>query len=527
MLSATGRLTWNLLLALAFGGSLAYILFNPLTTSLSSAFYLQAGEMLLEGQTPYVDFVDVNPPLIIYFSALWAGAAKLLGLHPITTILLGVWLLSVMSALATRGILRAAFAPDEGYHADLLAMALALGLLYVLMPHKGVGEREHLFIIAFFPYLAIRFRRWRSGASTRFAAVAGLLCGLAACLKPHFVAIVLAPELYWIVTRRRIRPLFAPETFALAAAGVGYAVHFLLLPDAMRTEFFNRWVPLIAKNYWIFDRPLSIIVRTYGLWLGPAACMAVVVLILSPQRASAAWQFAQTLAVVTLIGLAVFFAQHKGWGYQAIPARFAFLGMMSLLIAEMGRPLGLTKLRATFYPTLNLVLGAALLATTVMCGAFVIRAWSGAPLARIATSSWFAREIVENTAPGDRVLFVSTTLIYHYPLLTQLDRRPASKFLWFFPIPMLYANVGEVAGGFPYRTGDAQPDEERRILQELSQDIARNKPVLVFIDSNDCEGCPSRFSLLEYLMVEGLFEDVLSDYEVHKRRRGWVVLRRK
>ena len=169
MLSATGRLTWNLLLALAFGGSLAYILFNPLTTSLSSAFYLQAGEMLLEGQTPYVDFVDVNPPLIIYFSALWAGAAKLLGLHPITTILLGVWLLSVMSALATRGILRAAFAPDEGYHADLLAMALALGLLYVLMPHKGVGEREHLFIIAFFPYLAIRFRRWRSGASTRFA----------------------------------------------------------------------------------------------------------------------------------------------------------------------------------------------------------------------------------------------------------------------------------------------------------------------------------------------------------------------
>ena len=155
----------------------------------------------------------------------------------------------------------------------------------------------------------------------------------------------------------------------------------------MRTEFFNRWVPLIAKNYWIFDRPLSIIVRTYGLWLGPAACMAVVVLILSSQRASAAWQFAQTLAVVTLIGLAVFFAQHKGWGYQAIPARFAFLGMMSLLIAEMGRPLGLTKLRATFYPTLNLVLGAALLATTVMCGAFVIghgpvRRWQGLPPAR-------------------------------------------------------------------------------------------------------------------------------------------------
>ena len=101
-LSTTGRLTWNLLLAVAFAGSLAYILFNPLSTSVGSALYLQAGEMLLEGQTPYVDFVDINPPLIIYFSALWAGAAKLFGVHPILIFSLGVWLLSGLSVLATR-----------------------------------------------------------------------------------------------------------------------------------------------------------------------------------------------------------------------------------------------------------------------------------------------------------------------------------------------------------------------------------------------------------------------------------------
>ena len=104
-LVATGRLTWNLLLAVAFAGSLAYILFNPLSTSVGSALYLQAGELLLEGQMPYVDFVDVNPPLIIYFSALWAGAAKLLGAHPIPIFSLGVWFLSVLSVLATREIL--------------------------------------------------------------------------------------------------------------------------------------------------------------------------------------------------------------------------------------------------------------------------------------------------------------------------------------------------------------------------------------------------------------------------------------
>ena len=200
------------------------------------------------------------------------------------------------------------------------------------------------------------------------------------------------------------------------------------------------------------------------------------------------------------------FAQHTGWAYHAIPAQFAFLGVIGLLVAEMGRPLGFTKLRATFTTTLNLVLGAILLTMAVLCGAFVIRAWSGAPLARIVASSWFAREIIENTAPRDYVLFVSTAPIHAYPLLTQLDRRPGSKFLWLFPIPMLYANVERFSGGFPYRTGDAQPDEERRTLQELSKDIARNQPVLVFIESSRCEFCPPRFSLLEYLTVEGFFE---------------------
>jgi hypothetical protein len=526
-LSTTGCLTWNLLLAVAFAGSLAYILFNPLSTSVGSALYLQAGEMLLDGQTPYVDFVDVNPPLIIYFSALWAGAAKLFGLHPILIFSLGVWLLSGLSVLATREILRATFSSDESYHADLLAIALSLGLLWVLTPQKGVGEREHLFMIAFLPYLAIRFRRWENEVSSiPLATVAGLLAGIATCLKPQFLAIVLAPELYLIVTRRRVRPLFAPETFALAAAGVGYAVHFLLLPEGMRTELFARWIPLIVERYWVFENPLSVILRENVLWVGIGLCMGVAVFIVHPERASPAWRFAQTLTVVALAGLVLLFAQHTGWAYHAIPAQFAFLGVIGLLVAEMGH-LGFTNLRAPFIKTLNLVLGAILLAMAALCGAFVIRAWSGAPLASIVASSWFAREIIENTAPRDYVLFVSTGPIHAYPLLVQLDRRPGSKFLWLFPIPMLYANVPQSSDGYPYHTSAAQSEEERLTLQELSNDIARKQPVLVFIEISRCEFCPPRFSLLEYLKLQGFFETVLSDYAVYKERRDWVVLKKK
>ena len=250
------------------------------------------------------------------------------------------------------------------------------------------------------------------------AAVVGLLAGIAACLKPQFLAIVLAPGLYWIVTRRRVRPLFAPEIFALAVAGVAYAVHFLLLPDMMRSEFFNRWIPLIVKHYWVFENPLSRIVRENGLWVGIGVCMAVAVFIVRPRRVSAAWQFAQTLAIVALTGLVLLFAQHTGWASQAIPAQFAFLRLIGLLVAEIGHTLNLTNLRATFTTTLNLVFGAILLATAILCGAFVIRAWSGAPLDRIVASSWFSERL--SKTPRRETMYCSFRLgrsvVIHFSL---------------------------------------------------------------------------------------------------------------
>ena len=85
------KLTWILIFSVLCSISFAYIIYYPLSTNLGSAMYLQAGQMLLEGQMPYVDFVDINPPLIIYVSAIFAGLARLVNVHIITTFLLSVW----------------------------------------------------------------------------------------------------------------------------------------------------------------------------------------------------------------------------------------------------------------------------------------------------------------------------------------------------------------------------------------------------------------------------------------------------
>ena len=53
----------------------ALIALNPMRIKSDCALYLEMGRQLLEGKLPYVDFGEVNPPLIIYLNAIPAFVA--------------------------------------------------------------------------------------------------------------------------------------------------------------------------------------------------------------------------------------------------------------------------------------------------------------------------------------------------------------------------------------------------------------------------------------------------------------------
>ena len=45
--------------------------------------YLEMGRYLLEGRLPYVDYIELNPPLIHYISVIPVFLADLTGINPI------------------------------------------------------------------------------------------------------------------------------------------------------------------------------------------------------------------------------------------------------------------------------------------------------------------------------------------------------------------------------------------------------------------------------------------------------------
>ena len=516
------RATWTLVIAAVFASALARIALNPLAINHDCAMYLQAGSLLLEGRVPYIDLVDVNPPLIMYLNVIPAAVARALGTHLVPTFLVCVWLLTVVSTFVTRQILATTFQPHESLHADLVATGLAILSLALL--HLNVyGQREHLFVLGLFPYLAFRFRHWEGGRSAALPTVAaGLFAGVTACIKPHFVAITLAPEIYWLVTRRTIRAVVRPEVVAFVAVGVAYAAHFLIVPAAMREAFFSTWLPFIARGYHVYDTSiLRMIVSKQHLWLPPVACGLVFLVRARP--GDVAWNLAKPLAVVAMTAGGSFLLQRKGWAYHAIPIAAAVCALLGLFLAQMvsnslpngqrASP-GLTftlPIRLAQIMLLAIVSGLALTAA-----ALAVRGTTDRALRDLVEHRPLARAIVERSRPGDPVLFITSSVPEPYPLLTQLERRPASRFLVCFPIPMLYDGVTAPAGRpFPYRGvgGPVASPEEAAFLAQLRADIETVRPKAIFIDTQpSCEGCPKEFVIHDYLERMSFIATALSRY---------------
>ena len=105
------------------------ILNAPARINHDNAMYLAMGEGLLRGEVPYVDLIDLNPPLIVYLNTIPAAAARLLGIYPPLTFL--VRLSSDRALLGPLANSRRRSALLRAMTAGLLSLGLtsALGLL--------------------------------------------------------------------------------------------------------------------------------------------------------------------------------------------------------------------------------------------------------------------------------------------------------------------------------------------------------------------------------------------------------------
>lgn len=447
--------------ALVFG----VICSNPLMVAPGVSLNLEAAKLILLGKVPYLDFFCLSSPLLLYASVVPLSVGQALGLLPSLASNVLVWSLALVSVLSCAAILLPRRHHREWHYFPLFLVAYALANVLMLFQ---IGQGEHLVMLALTPYFLVRWLRWNGQTvSRREAIVSGAFAAFAVCLWHGFLAIAASLEVFWLLSLRRFRPLLALEVRACICTVSILLLSALSLPEAARNEYISLVFPLLSLGYQCHDWSI------YGINSVPErrdifyTAIAAILFVLPFRRRTS---LAAPLAVVFLVGFALYLSQLKGLSQSAIPMIFAITLLLSVnlsiaggIVRRISRNVYSRRLRASAgngaswrNPLVsNLGLLAYAVSVLVLAGAFLKQQESkigrGLPLAgeaclelaREQTSSSSGEQrlsqdselascaawLAKYSRESDEVMFLTDSLVPGYPLMLQMKRKPSGYLL--------------------------------------------------------------------------------------------------
>ena len=499
---------------------------EPFRIHHDAASLLTSSLCWVEGRAGLHEMAGMNLPLALYFYAVPAGAAHVLRADPVPVFSAFTLAVLLASLAACRRLLGEGAPGSPEARAFLRAVLCGLLLFTLEGPELTFGQREVFFLALVLPFVLVR---WRRGEGAVPGPVASGLCGLGAALggllKPQLLLALLLVAVAPSAAGRPARFARTPETMAFGTACLAYALHFFLLPGAVR-EAFLAAVRGAAQGYRAYDAPLAqLLCRPAHLLLLVVAAAAV--LAARKEDADPFARLAAAFAGLGLGGALVFFLQRKGFPYHLVP-EVAGAGLSVAAIAGSGAMAGL---RGSFAARARPFAGPArLLAVAGAAGAalLAVLAISRLPerLEPVPRSA-FEVLLAERTLPGEEVLVFSTSVFPASPALLRMGRRPFGK--WISPFMQIaFAHADDPKEAPPrYAARDRMRPSERRFLDELGKAVLEAPPRIVLVASRPPnQGLPTGFDLVEYLRAAGFLDGEMAGYARVAERAGYAVYRR-
>jgi hypothetical protein len=455
------------------------------------AWYVYSAGAWLDGGRLYRDiFFEVNPPLTLYLTAPAVYLAKLAGLFPVHVYLVYVFVLIALSlALFQRVIARLPSASPASVRGLVLAGLLAL----VIAPAGDFGQREHLMMILCLPFVALLAQRASGGIfGWPLAAVIGAMAGLGFAIKPHFLFVLLAIELYLLLHSRRLVACLRPETVTLAASGLLYGASLILVTPDYLTSVVPYALEVYNANY---RNSLGFVLARKETFLVPLT----VLLYLTIRRRQSLRELTDVFLISVVCFFAVYLVQMKGWNYQIYPVT-AWL-VMSFAGEDPAAPQDPDRAGR---PILSL-------AALSMIGIIVLK-----PLAFAGNNyplTNYLRPMVQEHAAGDSIYFFSSNTWTGFPLVSYGEVEWASRFPALWLLPGREAMMERI---------------ERFVTEAVVSDLTRNSPALIMVDARPEKQWYSEpgFDFIAYFSVDPRFRALWSRYEKIEEVEGWQVFRR-
>jgi hypothetical protein len=217
-------------------------------------------QRFFEGGTYTHDFLEPNPPLILFLSLPPVLISHYFSINMVILERLYIVFLVLLSFASCYPLIKIVFR-----HNILLTQWFSAFLLFVYfwLPLGDFGQREHIIILFCMPYfLAVTAQLQNNSLSKLQAVTIGLLAAMGFAIKPFYLSALIAVEFYFLLQKKQFTNLFRPETWTIGI--------FLLIYAVIIAAFFQDYlvfiVPYVVRYYYPgHTTTLSIMLNTTSL----------------------------------------------------------------------------------------------------------------------------------------------------------------------------------------------------------------------------------------------------------------------
>jgi hypothetical protein len=509
-------------------GLYGYSLFSRiLSLNGDSSMYIYAGDLVLSGQKPFLDFFDINPPLIVYLSAISNWFAYHIGVYPVflyklfTAILcLGSWFYAW--SLSEKSNM---FPKENTFIFAIVSLILQIMDVYL----NFFGQRDHLFASLLLPYLILNATSDSakdSWGSRFFSFLITLGFGITVAFKPYFLLFLVALELFIsLFVKKSWRSLLNRNFFLVLSIQLIYYLWLLSLPGQQGDYFWKTHIPMVMHFYEAFDYS-SISYPVFIIGSGPIISLIALAfgmhhwVVLSKFQKLSIFLFGSTLLLFVL--------QFRWFPYHLAPINVAI--SFSFLAFALG------KFGSIALKTNNKILAYIQnFYLMVIFACFVFYAYTFLYISEASgkrkNNFWQTRSILQGRVKeGDSILPLTPTNSSVYTIASIYKLKIGSRYL--FQYPLAFFGTQRFATGklFFDPNDDYLNSLEFQYFDNLREDIDKFKPkVIWFFETKGHRpaGLPKGFPIFEYLDQVGFIKTIENSYFRVQAPDGYLVFLRK
>ncbi len=285
---------------------------------------------------------DSNPPGIVWFSAAPVLLARVLHVEATFAAKLLVTLAeTAVSLLSYRLLTYADRTPSDSLRTNYrpIALLFAAVVLFYIVPARDFGQREHLLSFLILPYVLAAAIPYRQHL-TSLRVLAGLLAGIAICLKPQQALVPIAIELTLLLapklapripkpTTNSQQPttLLRPEPALILLIGLAYLTGIYLSTPL----YFTSALPILRDTYWAVGHLNLFQLAWEAIELLLLAAVAFTLFTVYKLKSSAI----AMLLIAGAASTAAYLIQGTGWYYQQLPAICFFAAALTLQLLSL------------------------------------------------------------------------------------------------------------------------------------------------------------------------------------------------